>query len=90
MDNAHTKTVEEVYSFFNVNESTGQSVEQVKKQRERYGPNGKNIFMSVVSGVICGPRFQSVTGNKRHQKKKKKGKAFWRHFVCRNTEKHHW
>ena len=41
MDNAHTKTVEEVYSFFNVNESTGLSLEQVKKQRERYGPNGK-------------------------------------------------
>ncbi|XP_032396217.1 sarcoplasmic/endoplasmic reticulum calcium ATPase 2 [Etheostoma spectabile] len=40
MDNAHTKTVEEVYSFFNVNESTGLSLEQVKKQRERYGPNG--------------------------------------------------
>lgn len=41
MDNAHTKTVEEVYSFFNVNESTGLSLDQVKKQRERYGPNGK-------------------------------------------------
>lgn len=41
MDNAHTKTVEEVYSFFNVNESTGLSLEEVKKQRERYGPNGK-------------------------------------------------
>lgn len=41
MDNTHTKTVEEVYSFFNVNESTGLSLEQVRKQRERYGPNGK-------------------------------------------------
>lgn len=43
MDNAHTKTVEEVYSFFNVNESTGLSLEQIKKQRERYGPNGKEL-----------------------------------------------
>lgn len=43
MDNAHTKTVEEVYSFFNVNESTGLSLEEVKKQRERYGPNGKEL-----------------------------------------------
>lgn len=41
MDNAHTKTVEEVYSFFNVNESTGLGLEQTKKQREKYGPNGK-------------------------------------------------
>lgn len=43
MDNAHTKTVEEVYSYFNVNESTGLSLEEVKKQRERYGPNGKEL-----------------------------------------------
>uniref|UniRef100_A0A671UMG2 Calcium-transporting ATPase n=1 Tax=Sparus aurata TaxID=8175 RepID=A0A671UMG2_SPAAU len=54
MDNAHTKTVEEVYSFFNVNESTGLSLEQVKKQRERYGANelpaeeGKSLWELVV------------------------------------------
>uniref|UniRef100_A0A8C4EDP7 Calcium-transporting ATPase n=1 Tax=Dicentrarchus labrax TaxID=13489 RepID=A0A8C4EDP7_DICLA len=54
MDNAHTKTVEEVYSFFNVNESTGLSLEQVKKQREQYGPNelpaeeGKSLWELVV------------------------------------------
>uniref|UniRef100_A0AAQ6AA37 Calcium-transporting ATPase n=1 Tax=Amphiprion ocellaris TaxID=80972 RepID=A0AAQ6AA37_AMPOC len=54
MDNAHTKTVEEVYSFFNVNESTGLSLEEVKKQRERYGPNelpaeeGKSLWELVV------------------------------------------
>uniref|UniRef100_A0A1A8UCV3 Calcium-transporting ATPase n=1 Tax=Nothobranchius furzeri TaxID=105023 RepID=A0A1A8UCV3_NOTFU len=54
MDNAHTKTVEEVFSFFNVNESTGLSSEEVKKQRERYGPNelpaeeGKSLWELVV------------------------------------------
>uniref|UniRef100_A0AAQ4P7B5 Calcium-transporting ATPase n=1 Tax=Gasterosteus aculeatus aculeatus TaxID=481459 RepID=A0AAQ4P7B5_GASAC len=54
MDNGHTKTVEEVYSFFNVNESTGLSSEEVKKQRERYGPNelpaeeGKSLWELVV------------------------------------------
>uniref|UniRef100_A0AAX7UVE2 Calcium-transporting ATPase n=1 Tax=Astatotilapia calliptera TaxID=8154 RepID=A0AAX7UVE2_ASTCA len=54
MDNAHTKTVEEVYSFFNVNESTGLSLEEVKKQRERYGPNelpaeeGKSLWALVI------------------------------------------
>lgn len=41
MDNAHTKTVEEVLSAFNVNESTGLGLEQVKQQRERHGANGK-------------------------------------------------
>uniref|UniRef100_A0A8D3CDZ6 Calcium-transporting ATPase n=1 Tax=Scophthalmus maximus TaxID=52904 RepID=A0A8D3CDZ6_SCOMX len=54
MDNAHTKTVEEVYSFFNVNESTGLSAEHVRKQRERYGPNelpaeeGKSLWELVI------------------------------------------
>uniref|UniRef100_A0A8D3C8N4 Calcium-transporting ATPase n=1 Tax=Scophthalmus maximus TaxID=52904 RepID=A0A8D3C8N4_SCOMX len=47
MDNAHTKTVEEVYSFFNVNESTGLSAEHVRKQRERYGPNGKDAGLTL-------------------------------------------
>uniref|UniRef100_A0A3B3CSE7 Calcium-transporting ATPase n=1 Tax=Oryzias melastigma TaxID=30732 RepID=A0A3B3CSE7_ORYME len=48
MDNAHTKTVEEVLSFFNVNESTGLSLEEVRKQRDRYGPNGKSLWELVV------------------------------------------
>lgn len=43
MDNGHTKTVEEVLGFFNVNESTGLSCEQLKKTRERWGPNGTFI-----------------------------------------------
>lgn len=63
MDNAHTKTVEEVYSFFNVNESTGLSLEAVKKQRERYGPNGKEPVSvkfyqkkkCTLSGAMYGP-----------------------------------
>lgn len=42
MDNAHTKTVEEVLAFFAVNESTGLSCEQLRKNRERWGPNGRN------------------------------------------------
>uniref|UniRef100_A0A3B3X291 Calcium-transporting ATPase n=1 Tax=Poecilia mexicana TaxID=48701 RepID=A0A3B3X291_9TELE len=48
MDNAHTKTVEEVFNFFNVNESTGLSLEEVKKQRERFGPNGKSLWELVI------------------------------------------
>lgn len=40
MDNAHTKTVEEVLAFFTVNESTGLSCEQLKKNKERWGANG--------------------------------------------------
>ncbi|XP_066499528.1 sarcoplasmic/endoplasmic reticulum calcium ATPase 2 [Hoplias malabaricus] len=54
MENAHTKTVEEVYSFFNVNESTGLGLDQVKKQKEKWGPNelpaeeGKSIWELVI------------------------------------------
>lgn len=51
MDNAHTKTVEEVLGFFGVNESTGLSCEQLKKNRERWGPNGKEIITGPLFGV---------------------------------------
>ncbi|MGH0172677.1 UNVERIFIED_CONTAM: hypothetical protein FKN15_063697 [Acipenser sinensis] len=39
MENGHTKTVEEVLTHFGVNESTGLSVDQVKKSKERWGTN---------------------------------------------------
>ncbi|XP_040272005.1 sarcoplasmic/endoplasmic reticulum calcium ATPase 2 isoform X2 [Bufo bufo] len=54
MENAHTKTVEEVLAHFNVNESTGLGLEQVKKQKERWGPNelpaeeGKTLWELVI------------------------------------------
>ncbi|MGH0161819.1 UNVERIFIED_CONTAM: hypothetical protein FKN15_042055 [Acipenser sinensis] len=44
MENAHTKTVDEVYNNFNVNESTGLSLDQVKKLSEKWGPNGKSVW----------------------------------------------
>lgn len=43
MENAHTKSVEEVYSYFCVNESTGLSLDEVKRQREKWGLNGKTV-----------------------------------------------
>ncbi|KAK0151744.1 Sarcoplasmic/endoplasmic reticulum calcium ATPase 2 [Merluccius polli] len=48
MENAHTKSVEEVYSYFCVNESTGLGLEQVKKQKEKWGLNGKSLWELVV------------------------------------------
>uniref|UniRef100_A0AAR2ITR5 Calcium-transporting ATPase n=1 Tax=Pygocentrus nattereri TaxID=42514 RepID=A0AAR2ITR5_PYGNA len=54
MDNAHTKTVEEVLGYFGVNESTGLSSEQLRKSRERWGPNelpaeeGKSLWELVL------------------------------------------
>nr|XP_054093704.1 sarcoplasmic/endoplasmic reticulum calcium ATPase 2-like [Callithrix jacchus] len=54
MENAHTKTVEEVLDHFGVNESTGLSLEQVKKLKERWGSNelpaeeGKTLLELVI------------------------------------------
>lgn len=44
MENAHTKSVEEVYGYFCVNESTGLSLDEVKRQREKWGLNGTLSF----------------------------------------------
>lgn len=41
MENAHTKTASEVLENFGVNENTGLTLEQVKINLEKYGPNGK-------------------------------------------------
>ncbi|KAG5840732.1 hypothetical protein ANANG_G00191800 [Anguilla anguilla] len=54
MENAHEKTVEEVYSHFSVNESTGLALDQVKRQKEKWGPNelpaeeGKSLWELVI------------------------------------------
>uniref|UniRef100_A0A673LGB3 Calcium-transporting ATPase n=1 Tax=Sinocyclocheilus rhinocerous TaxID=307959 RepID=A0A673LGB3_9TELE len=45
MENTHTKSVEEVYSYLSVNESTGLTLDQVKRQREKWGPNGTSNGM---------------------------------------------
>ncbi|XP_053276442.1 sarcoplasmic/endoplasmic reticulum calcium ATPase 2 [Pleuronectes platessa] len=54
MENAHTKSVEEVYSYFCVNESTGLSLDEVKRQKEKWGLNelpaeeGKSLWELVL------------------------------------------
>ncbi|XP_048411766.1 sarcoplasmic/endoplasmic reticulum calcium ATPase 2 [Stegostoma tigrinum] len=54
MESAHTKTVDEVLAYFNVNETTGLSLDQVKKHKERWGPNelpaeeGKSLWELVI------------------------------------------
>lgn len=49
MENAHTKSVEEVYSYFCVNESTGLSLDEVKRQREKWGLNGMPIHTNTAA-----------------------------------------
>uniref|UniRef100_A0A8C7DJQ8 Calcium-transporting ATPase n=1 Tax=Oncorhynchus kisutch TaxID=8019 RepID=A0A8C7DJQ8_ONCKI len=54
MDNAHTKSSSEVFENFSVNENTGLTLEQVKSNLEKYGPNelpaeeGKSLWELVV------------------------------------------
>ncbi|XP_068594624.1 sarcoplasmic/endoplasmic reticulum calcium ATPase 2-like [Brachionichthys hirsutus] len=54
MENAHTKSVEEVYGHFSVNESTGLSPDEAKRQREKWGLNelpaeeGKSLWELVL------------------------------------------
>ena len=40
MEQAYTKSVEEVCSFFGVDEESGLNEEQIRKNTEKYGPNG--------------------------------------------------
>lgn len=47
MENAHTKSATEVLDYFGVNENTGLTLEQVKVNLERYGPNGEYLNVSV-------------------------------------------
>ena len=39
MEHAHTKTCEEVLQHFQVDELTGLSDEQIRRNQEKYGPN---------------------------------------------------
>jgi len=41
MEDAHTKSVEEVLSFFSTDDDAGLSEEQVQQAQDKYGPNGK-------------------------------------------------
>lgn len=41
MDDAHCKTVEEVLNYFNADPERGLTLDQVKRNQEKYGPNGK-------------------------------------------------
>lgn len=41
MEDGHSKTVEEVVNYFNVEPDKGLSPDQVKRNQEKYGLNGE-------------------------------------------------
>lgn len=45
MEDAHAKTLEEVVDYFNVDPERGLSSDQVKRNQEKYGPNGKRFYL---------------------------------------------
>lgn len=47
MENAHIKSVSEVLGNFGVNENTGLTTEQVKRNFEKFGPNGEFLLFGV-------------------------------------------
>lgn len=45
MEDAHCKTVDETLSYFNVDKEKGLTIDQVKRNQEKYGPNGEKKFL---------------------------------------------
>ena len=55
MDDAHTKSVDEVVNYFKTDGTFGLSDDQVKRAQEKYGPNGKSRFPSMwlLARIVC-------------------------------------
>lgn len=53
MEDGFSKTTEEVINYFNVDPERGLTLDQVKRNQEKYGPNGKfNFFLLLFYCVI--------------------------------------
>lgn len=44
MEDGHIKTVDEVVNYFGVDPERGLTLDQVKRNQEKYGPNGKCLL----------------------------------------------
>lgn len=44
MEDGHAKSVDEVLNYFNVDVERGLTPDQVKRNQEKYGPNGKYML----------------------------------------------
>lgn len=49
LDDAHSQTVDEILGYFGTDPDKGLSPDQVKRNQEKYGPNGKFVVYSVLS-----------------------------------------
>lgn len=62
MEAAHSKTTEECLAYFGVSETTGLTLDQVKRQLEKYGPNGKCPLEEKLLMPSCTPPAHTHTG----------------------------
>lgn len=47
MEDAHCKTVDEVLNYFNTDPEKGLTPDQIKRNQEKYGPNGE-LFINYI------------------------------------------
>lgn len=62
MEAAHSKTTEECLAYFGVSETTGLTLDQVKRHLEKYGPNGKCPLEEKLLMPSCTPPTHTHTG----------------------------
>ena len=52
MEDAYTKTVDKVLKHFQVSESLGLTQEEVKRSRQKYGPNGNSVISNIFTPTL--------------------------------------
>lgn len=52
MEDAHTKTVDEVLKYFGTDQEKGLTPDQVRKYQDKYGPNGELMWLKIITQSI--------------------------------------
>lgn len=52
MEDGHSKTVEQSLTFFGTDAERGLSLDQIKANQKKYGPNGNYLFKSFQSKLV--------------------------------------
>lgn len=52
MEDGHSKTVEQCLNFFGTDPERGLSLDQIKANQKKYGPNGKYLLRSFKSKLV--------------------------------------
>lgn len=52
MEDGHSKTVEQTLNFFGTDAERGLTLDQIKSNQKKYGPNGKHIQKTHILYII--------------------------------------